>query len=235
MVGAIALTNSARLKVAIGCGVAALIAWVAPFDLAFDAATFGVPAVRSALIVLLALVGVALSSRVGLGIEPRGPMKYPILTPVMIAAATAVYCAICDASMRSELSPRFLDVTLGIPVGWRIILFAARAINENIIYRLFLGTALIWALGLVWRDDRGRPAAGAYFIGFTVAQVVNIWINVTAHAPLTPSHLLHDGLRYVVPGLVWSWLYWKHGFQSNEIACTTVHLFLQPIATIGLA
>jgi hypothetical protein len=135
--------------------------------------------------------------------------------------------------MRPELSPAFLAF-MKAPVAWRIATLATRAFNENIIYRLFLGTALVWSVGILWKDATGRPAAGACIVGFTLSQTINIWINVTAWAPLTPAHLTHDALRYIVPGLVWSWLYWRHGFQSNEIACTTVHVFLQPLVTIGL-
>jgi hypothetical protein len=178
-------------------------------------------------------VGVWLGPRAGLQIEPRG-LSRPMLIPVVVAAAVAVYCVICDIAMRPQLSPEFL-AGMKAPVGWRIVEFAARAFDENIIYRLFLGTALVWALGRVWRDAAGGPSLGAYLVGFTLAQVINIWINVTALAPLTPLHLAHDALRYVVPGVVWSWLYWRYGFQSNEIACTTVHVFLQPLITLALA
>lgn len=220
------------IKVLIGCAVAALIAFVAPFDLAFAAVTAGSPIARAAGIVALALAGGWLAPRIGLGFEPRG-LKRPILFPLAVAAAVAAYCAACDCLQRPELSPAYL-ASLKAPVAWRIAGFAARALNENIIYRLFLGTVLVWAVGRLWKDASGRPAAGAYVIGFTLSQVINIWINVAAFAPLTPAHLMHDALRYVAPGLVWSWLYWRYGFQSNEIACTTVHVFLQPLVTIGL-
>ncbi|MDB5482697.1 MAG: hypothetical protein JWO83_3750 [Caulobacteraceae bacterium] len=221
-----------RLKVLIGCALAALIAYVAPFDLAFASLTAGSPVARACVIVILALAGVWLGPRIGLQIEPRG-LSRPFLVPVAVAAAVAAYCAICDCAMRPQLSPEFL-AGMKSPVVWRIGAFAARAFNENIIYRLFLGTALVWAIGRVWKDSAGGPSLGAYLTGFTLAQIINIWINVSALAPLTPLHLAHDALRYVVPGVVWSWLYWRYGFQSNEIACTSVHLFLQPLVTLGL-
>jgi hypothetical protein len=34
--------------------------------------------------------------------------------------------------------------------------------------------------------------------------------------------------RYVAPGVVWAWLYWRHGFVTAEVASVTCHLFLQP-------
>jgi len=220
--------------VAIGCVIAAMIAWVAPFDLAFAAATLGSPPLRAVAIVALGLIGLAAARRIGLHIGPRR-LKHPILTPLAVAAGTAVYCSAVDWLFRSELSPQYFTLMTTTPLALRIAVFALRAFNENLLYRLFLGSVLVWGLGLFWRSAAGRPAAGAYLVGFVLSQTANIWINVTAFAPLTPMHLLHDALRYIVPGLIWSWLYYRHGFQSNEIACTSVHLFFQPLVTIGLA
>ena len=150
-----------------------------------------------------------------------------------MAAAVAGYCAACDCLMRPELSAAYLAY-MRTPVAWRIVAFAARAFNENIIYRLFLGSVLIWLIGRVWKTAEGRPTDGAFWTGFALSQAANIWINVTSLAPLTPLALLHDSLRYFAPGLVWSWLYWRRGFQSNEIASIGVHLFFQPLVTLGL-
>jgi len=219
-------------RLIIGLGLAAAIAWLAPFDLAFGAGTFGVPALRAAGIVALALAGLAVGRRIGLGLEPRG-LKRPIVMPLVVAALTAVVCAASDWAFRSSLHQSYVEV-MTAPLALRMALYMLRAFNENIIYRLFLATLLIWLIGRLWRGPDGLPAEGAYWVGFTLSQMVNVWINVTSQAPLTALALSHDALRYVTPGLVWSWLYRRHGFQSNEIACTSVHLFFQPLVTLGL-
>ena len=219
-------------KLITGLVLAAAIAWLNPFDLAFGAATFGIPALRAAAIVVLALAGLLVAKRIGLGIEPRG-LKRPILAPLGYAVAVGVACALSDWLLRPALHGSYLQM-MTAPLALRIVTFMLRAFNENILYRLFLGSVMIWMIGWVWKGPDGRPAAGAYWTGFAISQAVNIWINVTSQAPVTPLAVFHDGLRYFAPGMVWSWLYWRHGFQSNEIASTGVHLFFQPLLTMGL-
>ena len=220
-----------RLLLAAGCLLACAIAWVTPFDLGFAALSLGSPPLRAAMMIAITLAGAAMAGRVGLQVTATG-LRRPILTPIAVAAVTAVYCVAIDRIMRDQTSDHYRAILGQIPLGVRILAFAARAFNENIIYRLFLGSLLVWLFGRLWRTPAGAPRALAYVTGFTVSQLVNIWINVTALAPLTSAHLLHDALRYVTPGLVWSWLYWRHGFQSNEIACTSVHLVMQPLLTL---
>jgi hypothetical protein len=217
----------------LGLLLAAVIAAFAPLDRAFDFATLGNPALRAIAIVALAVVGLMVGRRAGLGIEPVG-LKHPILTPIAVAAGMAVFCAAADWGLAGGVSHHYATTIDTIPVWTRIAGFGLRAYNENILYRLFLGSVLVWLIGRVWRRSDGAIAAGAYVTGFVLSQVINIWINVTSHGPLTGIALIHDAVRYITPGLVWSWLYWRHGFQSNEIACTSVHVFLQPILSLGL-
>ncbi len=216
-----------------GCCLAAAIAWLAPFDTAFSAATLGSPVLRSVLIVVLALAGLWSARRLGLGIEPRR-LDHTILTPLVLAVGMAGYCFLVDLLLRSQLPQLYIHTMSTVPTVERIFVFATRAFNENVIYRLFFGSILTYLIGQAWKNAAGGPALGAYFAGFTLSQIVNIWINVSSFAAITPMHLLHDALRYVIPGLVWSWVYCRHGFQSNEISCMSVNIFLQPLLTIGL-
>jgi hypothetical protein len=180
---------------AAGLGLAAAIAWFVPFDFAFASATFGLPSLRAAAIVVLALAGLGFGSKIGLGIEPSG-MKRPVLTPLLIAAAVAVGCAVADGLFRPVVHGSYIRFMTDTPLALRMAAYMARAFNENILYRLFLGSLLIWTIGRVWKTSDGRPATGAYWTGFALSQAVNIWINVTSQAALTPLALLHDTLRY---------------------------------------
>lgn len=40
--------------------------------------------------------------------------------------------------------------------------------------------------------------------------------------------LVYDLLRYVVPGVLWAWLFWRFGFVTAEVASVGCHIFLQP-------
>src|SRR3954463_1102294 len=106
-----------------------------------------------------------------------------------------------------------------------------RAFKESILYRLFLSSLLLWAIGIVWRRPNGQPENEAYWLSIIAAQCVNIAINVTFldGFTTTPQLLLHDTLRYVVPGVVWGYLYFRCGFVTHEVAAVGTHLFFQPL------
>lgn len=215
-----------------GLAIAAGIAWIAPFDPLFDKLTLGIPALRATAIVVMALMGLRVGERLDMGFQPQG-LRYPIVQPVVVAAVVGVCCALADWLLIPDRRGPFVQMIVSTPLSIRLAYFVLRVVNENILYRLFLGSVLIWLIGKVWKTAEGRPAEGAYWLGFLLAQALNIWLNVTCKEPVTPLALLHDALRYVTPGMVWAWLYRRHGFQSNEIACTTVHLFYQPLVALG--
>ena len=226
-------TSGFRYHSLAGLALAALIACIAPFDLAFGWVTLGSPPLRAMAIVVLALAGAAIGRRIGLSIEGP-PDSRPARDALVVAVVVAVWCALCDWIWRPALHAGYVSMLTTTPLSLRIATYAMRALNENILYRLFLGSLLIWILGLVWKDPDGRPTAGAFWSGLVLSQMINIWINVTSLAPLTPMALTHDLFRYVAPGVAWGWLYWKRGFTANEIASTSVHVFLQPLVVLGL-
>ena len=221
------------IRIAAALSVAAVIAALQPFDVLFAAATFGQPVLRAGAIVAMALAGGAAAHRVGLQVGPTAGRR-SLLVPLLAAVVVALGCAVADRVFKPSLHAPYARLMTSVPLAARMTLYMLRAFNENIIYRLFLGSVLAWALGRVWRRD-GAPAEAAIWAAFAVAQAINVWANVTSQAPVTAPAVLHDTLRYFAPGMVWSWLYRRHGFQANEIASTSVHLFFQPLAGILLA
>ena len=222
------LSPKLAVKAVLGLAFAAFVAWYVPFDRAFAAATFGIPAARALGIVALAVVGYWAARRIGLGVEPTRKWTIPLVVRRLLSrSVVAAYCLLWNFITPGLAAAQDRRVTLGAPLGIRLFLYMIRAFNENIMYRLFLGSVLIWLIGLIWKGPNGRPAYGAYWLGFAIAQGANAWINVVMVSPITAAAIGYDAARYVVPGLVWSWLYWRWGFQSNEIACTTVHIPFQ--------
>jgi hypothetical protein len=217
---------------AAGLAIAAAIAWHWPFDPLFDAITLGSPALRAVSIVAMSLMGLVVGKRLGMGFEPKD-LQHPIALPIAVAAASAVGCALTDWLLIPDRHGGVVQMIVSTPLSLRLAYFLLRVVNENIEYRLFLGSVLIWLIARVWKTAEGRPAEGAYWLGFLLAQCLNVWMNVTAKEPITALALLHAALRYVAPAMVLAWLYRRHGFQSNEIACTTFHLFYQPLVPLG--
>jgi len=216
--------------VAIGAAIAA----VAPFDVFFNFATLGSPALRVLALLAVAAIGLKFAAKIGAPIESRG-LKHPIRTPLLIAAGVAAYVTVIDVwAFRSVLTSGYLDFISRAGLIDRLSYFMLRAFNESILYRLFLSSILVWALGQLWRGEDGLPTNRAYWVGIVIAQAANIAINVTFlnGFSTTPGLLLHDTLRYVMPGVLWGYLYFRHGFTTHEIAAVGTHTFFQPLLSV---
>jgi hypothetical protein len=206
------------------------IAAIAPFDVAFTAATFGSPALRMALIAALVLIGAFSASNAGLQLVGHGT-RWPLLVGAAAAVGVAIYVVAIDCFIFRRLLPgsyvHFLQMT---PLRDRLIYFMLRAFNENVLYRLFAFSTIVYLASLL----RGVTAAGQVSMliwGAMIAtQMLNIGMNVIAPSSslFSPMLLSYDALRYVVPGVVWAWLYWRYGFLTAEIASVGSHLVLQP-------
>jgi hypothetical protein len=142
----------------------------------------------------------------------------------------AFWCIILDAVLFRSIMADAYHQFEQLPLSVRWAYLCSRAINENVLYRLFLGSLLAWLLRrAVRRPGWDLPLV---MLGMTAAQVINIAANMayTDFSPLTCLWLL---LRFVCPGVAWAWLYVRHGFVANEAAAVGVHLVLQPMVTIA--
>jgi hypothetical protein len=188
------------------------------------------PALRACLLLVLGLTGLFFARRTGLEILPVN-LSHPLRDSFLIGAAVGLYVLLVEAvAYRFVLPPEYFTYIASMGVVPRLIYFILRGFNEGIIYQLFLGSTLVWILGLAWRRPDGRIAAGAYWLGMTVAHLINIYINIDT--PETATVLAYDVLRFVVPGVFWGLLFWRHGLTSVEIARSATHIVLQPLVGI---
>jgi hypothetical protein len=207
--------------------IAVPIAVIDPFDRTFAAITLGLPWLRAVTVAAMVLVGGWCARRLGLRIEGHG-VRYPWLLGLAMAFAVAVYVVLLDAWLfRGLLLPAYVD-TFRLPLGSRLTYFMIRAFNENVFYRLFVFTVLAAAAAALLRKP--RPPFALAFALMIVTQVINIWPNVVLGSgePWTAALLGYDGLRYIVPGVLWGCLFWRYGFLVAEVASVGCHLFLQP-------
>lgn len=210
------------------------IAVVAPFDIAFTAATFGSSVLRAVLIAVLAMTGAFCARRAGLRLEGHGAQS-PLLIGMLMAVIVAAYVVAIDCFLfRHLLSADYVQF-LQSPLPSRLIYFMLRAFNENVIYRLFVFSSLAYLVFRA-RGSEGVTAAALIFVAMVVTQLINIGMNVvaTSSQPLSLLTLAYDGLRYVVPGVLWAWLFWRFGFATAEVASVGCHIFLQPALGILL-
>lgn len=187
------------------------------------------PALRACALLGLGLLGLMFARRSGLGAGAADP-RLSGLIGLGAALVVALWVLLIDGWLFRGVLPSSYVSLLRAPLCLRLLYFMPRAFNENILYRLFLMSALAWLFGLVWRRENGEPAQAALWAAIVLSQVINIAINVGFADPhgVTGVTLFYDAVRYVAPGVVWGYLYWRHGLATAEIAAVGTHLFLQP-------
>jgi len=222
-----------RLIALVVLAIGSIIAALRPFDAGFDLVTHGAAILRALLLPALGLAGLLCARRAGLLLVPR-TVRHALRRPLAVALGAAVAVALIDGFVfRAILPADYVASMTAVSKADRLLYFMLRAFNEEILYRLFLMSLLAWGFGLIWRDEGNRPATGAYWAAIVMAQVVNIAMNVPL--PATPILCLYDIVRYICPGVVWGYLYWRHGFTSAALAHVATHAFLQPVLGLLLA
>jgi hypothetical protein len=162
-----------------------------------------------------------------LSIKPIG-LRQPLLTATLCGAAMAAYLLFIDAvAFRSALPASYIAFMTGVDLPTRLLYFAYRSTYEAVVYQLLIGSALVWLLGLAWRKD-GAIAPGAYWVGLALGHALNLYLNVHG------SPLLYEALRFAAPGVLWIYLYRRHGFATCVLAHVSTHVFLQPMLGVVL-
>jgi hypothetical protein len=216
----------AAAGVAIGAFLVAAAQPFAPFggDIASGA-------LRAALFFAMGMCGIFLSAQVGLQCWTDDWSRTWRAAFASALGVTAFVIISDNFVFRNTLSPSYARF-LHQPLEIRLDFFAVRAYTENIVYRLFAVPLLVLAFGRLWHKQDGSPADGVFWTAILLAQVVNIGWNVLHFGPVSSFGLGYDSIRYVLPGLVWGYLFWRYGFVTAEIAHILTHLLLQPAFSI---
>jgi len=210
--------------------LAMAIAACLPFDRGLQAITAGHTAPHVALVGAMALAGGWLAPRAGLSLGGRWGDSLRV--GLVWALGMTAYVLLIDiVAMRPMMAPGVVAFA-HTPLADRLLLFAIRAFNENVIYRLFVFGGVMAALR-IWHKGRPAPLAVVLAAG-TVAQLVNITLNVVMPATqaITSAELAYWAVRYIAPGVAWAWLYARHGFATAEVASVGTHFVLQPAMTL---
>lgn len=210
--------------------VGGAIAAMAGFDVIFVAVTRDSAWLRSALFVTLAAIGLWCSRRAGLSLLPHG-LAHPVAASFGIGLAVAIAIVLIDGVLFRAILPPEYVTSFQHGLGERMAYYMLRAFNENILYRLFLMSTIVWTLGLVWRDAQGKIPPGAIWFAIISAQAMPMFLNGLPlfSEAITPAAILFIVVRFILAGILWGYLYWRYGFLTTEIAHVSTHIFLQPM------
>ena len=216
--------------------VGAVIAAIAPWGIGLNAVPVHSSALRVCLIIAMGATGLFFARRTGLHIVPTG-LLHPVRVAVLIGAALAAYLLLIDGMIfRSALPPDYVTMIVSLGLPDRLAYFMLRSFSDGIVYQLFFGSTFVWLMGLTWRRADGRIAPGAYWSGLILGHILNVFINLIAIAgpPVTALVLTYDVLRFVAPGVLWAYLYRRHGLTTTLVAHAATHVFLQPLLGVAL-
>lgn len=200
---------------AVFIAVATFAAAATRYEPMFLLATSAVPAWRAVLFAVLTLFGAVVARRAGLKLAPS---KSGLVAAIASAALVAALVLVLDGVLfRAALAPEYV-ASFNEPLALRLAFYPARSLTEEILYRLVVMSCLFW-LAQRWNP---RALTLTLCCAILIAQLLNV---LPKSGDTTFVYLL---ARFIVPGLVWGFLFWRYNFATAALAHMTCHLLLQP-------
>jgi hypothetical protein len=209
--------------------------------------------VQSAIIFAIIVgLGLFLANRVGLGLpilearlngETVGGRIRAIL-PISIALGVAGTIIILglevfyfQPAMMKELGDSATALSLQTqPAAWKGFLASFYGgVAEEIQLRLFVMSLLVWLGKFVSKTPEGKPTSAVFWIANILAAVLFGLGHLPTTAlliPLTPLVITRAIVLNGVLGVVFGWLYWKHGLESAMISHFSADIVLHVLLAL---
>ncbi|MCP4726909.1 MAG: CPBP family intramembrane metalloprotease [bacterium] len=103
------------------------------------------------------------------------------------------------------------------PPFWMPLLSSVSAgIKEELFFRFFLMTLLVWVGRFFGKDSDGRPAQVIYLIAVLISGVIFGWAHIDDKLSLGAPFInyLTVFVMNSILGVILGWLYWKYGLES---------------------
>jgi len=151
---------------------------------------------------------------------------------ILSGLAFGLWMAIADTWLFSAEVPLVQHVMQGsMSTMARIAWHTRGALFDEALYRLVLLTSLAWLIARYtgWRD--GRAVWPAILVVALVCYPLGNWAYFAgldwSALTVVRELLLHGGA-----GVLWGWLYWRHGWLAGMAGHMAAHLALQPLLTL---
>lgn len=168
----------------------------------------------------------------GYRILPREPGRAIVALVCSVALVTVIVLFTDGIVFRRTLPAGYVQLFSGPDLMGRIRLFALKAMLEEVAFRLVVMSAIVAVGGWLAHDSKGDAAPFIFVIAILAAQAANLGLQL--RPPTSVGEGGYDVLRFYLPGVVWGWLCWRHGFISAFVAHPLTHLVLQPLLLVSL-
>jgi len=209
---ALGVLNTARLPISLGTAVALQIAQSA------------------VLFAVLVFVGLLLARATGLGApfleawlgaEKRKSIGPALGSAAALGASAGLVIFVLDRFLFLLVTDPITAAQASPPLWARMLASLYGGVAEEVAMRLFLMTLLVW---ISWKvraaPDGGPTAAGVWIAIVLVAAVFGLGhLPVTAQImDVTPWVVVRALALNGVGGVLFGWLYWRHGLESAMAA-----------------
>jgi membrane protease YdiL (CAAX protease family) len=192
------------------------------------------------LLAVAILIGLVLSERIGLRMPliqawttgKRASVPQAVVLPALLAgAAVGVTLVAIEALVFLRHLPPAMQRLLAIPLWKRLlggVLYGG--ITEELLMRLFLMSLVAWLCGRWWRTAGGLPTSGAFWIAIVLVAVLfglGHLPATSAVTPLTTMVVLRAVVLNGIAGIVFGYLYWRHGLEAAMMGHMSAHLVMQ--------
>ncbi len=165
-------------------------------------------------------LGFALRPRLGLG---------SLVLALGAGLAFGLYMALADATVFAGVVPEVQrQMVAQMATTERIAFFARGALVDELLYRLIGLTAIAWSLAQVTPLRGGALIWPAILLAAFVLYPTGNWVYFRALEPGTMT-VLREIALHGAAGVLWGWLYWRHGWLSAVTGHVAAHLSLQPL------
>ena len=114
------------------------------------------------------------------------------------------------------------------PLAGRLLFFVRGALLDELEYRLIALTAIAWGLARLAKRRVPGTSWAAILLTALVVYPLGNWSYFRDLDP-TAMTLLREVALHGGAGVLWGWLYWRHGWLSGLTGHVAAHLSLQPL------
>lgn len=199
-------------------------------------------AFEAGLSVIAIALGIGLGPRAGLGTpllvgldgppEERWKAKRAVVQAAVIGVVLGVLIIV--SGHFSSRWVREMDANIKMPPAWEGFLASIGAgIREEVWLRFGMMTLFAWLGTVVTRKSPAGP------VSVWTANVVAALLFGAIHLPqaaqllgLTPAIIAFVLIGNGVPGVVWGWLYWRHGLIAAMVSHFTADVVMKTIVPL---
>jgi hypothetical protein len=164
----------------------------------------------------------------GFGLLPRHGWRSLTLA-AGLGLAFGAYMALADHTVFAGAVPEVQRLTLAHnPLPERLLFFTRGALLDELDYRLVALTAIAWGLASLARGTGSKLHWAAIALTALIVYPLGNWNYFRALDPLAMT-ILREVALHGAAGVLWGWLYWRHGWLSGLTGHVCAHLALQPL------